>query len=284
MDIPFHINLDGKVAVITGGAGVLCGVFAEALAACRAHVAILDLNEEAAACRARSINAGGGTAIGIAVDILDGNALHAAAEKVRTKLGKCDILINGAGGNHPHGTTTHDWLMPGEPLSGEEGAHSFFDLDRESVEFVFGLNFIGTFLVTREFARDIAGRGGTVINVSSMNAFRPLTRIPAYSAAKAAVSNFTQWLAVYLAKTGVRVNAVAPGFFITEQNRGLLVTPEGTPTPRAEKILSHTPLGRLGMPEDLVGTLLWLIDEKASGFITGAIIPVDGGFSAYSGV
>ncbi|HSV96374.1 MAG TPA: SDR family oxidoreductase [Spirochaetota bacterium] len=284
MDIPFRVDLSGKVAVITGGAGVLCGVFAEALAGCGARVAILDLNEDAAVDRARRIGDGGGRAIGVTADVLEAGSLRAAAERVRMEFGRCDILINGAGGNHPKGTTAHDWLSPGEPLSGSDSANTFFDLDRKSVEFVFGLNFIGTLLATQEFARDMVDRGGTVINVSSMNALRPLTRIPAYSAAKAAVSNFTQWLAVYLAKVNVRVNAMAPGFFLTEQNRALLVQPDGTPTPRAGKILAHTPMGRFGMPEELVGTLLWLVDERASGFVTGTVIPVDGGFSAYSGV
>lgn len=284
MEIPFRINLDGKVVVITGGAGVLCGVFASALSACGAKVAILDLKEDAAAGKAREINDAGGTAMGVSADVLDAESLRAAAERVRKEFGKCDILINGAGGNHPRGTTTHDWLEPGEALTGVEGTRSFFDLDRASVEFVFGLNFIGTLLATQEFARDMVERGGTVLNVSSMNALRPLTRIPAYSAAKAAVSNFTQWLAVYLAKSNIRVNAMAPGFFLTEQNRSLLVQPDGAPTPRAGKILAHTPMGRFGSPGDLVGTLLWLVDERSSGFVTGTVVPVDGGFSAYSGV
>jgi len=284
MDIPFRVDLSGKVAVITGGAGVLCGVFAEALAACGARVAIVDLDAESAAGRARKINDAGGKAIGVAADVLDAESLGSARERVHAELGKCDILINGAGGNHPKGTTTHDWLEPGDSLSGGEGVRSFFDLDRKSVEFVFGLNFIGALLTTQEFARDMVDRGGTVINVSSMNALRPLTRIPAYSAAKAAVSNFTQWLAVYLAKVNVRVNAMAPGFFLTEQNRALLVRPDGAPTPRAGKILGHTPMSRFGTPEELIGTLLWLVDARSSGFVTGTVIPVDGGFSAYSGV
>ncbi len=284
MDIPFRVDLTEKVAVITGGAGVLCGVFAEALAACGARVAILDLKLDAAVERARSITMAGGAAIGVAADVLDAGSLREAAEKVRAEYGRCDILINGAGGNHPKGTTAHDWLSSGEPLSGSDTARTFFDLDRKSVEFVFGLNFIGTLLATQEFARDMVDRGGTVINVSSMNALRPLTRIPAYSAAKAAVSNFTQWLAVYLAKVNVRVNAMAPGFFLTEQNRSLLVQADGAPTPRAGKILAHTPMGRFGRPDELVGTLLWLVDGRASGFVTGTVIPVDGGFSVYSGV
>lgn len=284
MDIPFRINLDGKVAVVTGGAGVLCGVFASALAACGARVAILDLKGDEAGAKAREIAMGGGRAMGVSADVLDPESLRAAAERVRKEYGKCDILINGAGGNHPRGTTTHDWLEPGEALRGADGARSFFDLDRASVEFVFGLNFIGTLLATQEFARDMFERGGTVLNVSSMNALRPLTRIPAYSAAKAAVSNFTQWLAVYFAKSNIRVNAMAPGFFLTEQNRSLLVQPDGEPTPRAGNILAHTPLGRFGSPDDLIGTLLWLVDERSSGFVTGTVVPVDGGFSAYSGV
>lgn len=284
MEIPFRVGLDGKVAVVTGGAGVLCGLFASALAECGARVAVLDLKGEAAARKAREIGSGGGTAIGVEADVLDAGSLRKAADRVRAEFGRCDILVNGAGGNHPRGTTEHDWLEAGHVLSGAEGGRSFFDLDREGVEFVFGLNFTGTLLTTQEFARDMLGRGGTVLNMSSMNAFRPLTRIPAYSAAKAAVNNFTQWLAVYLSRHAIRVNAIAPGFFLTDQNRSLLVGPDGTHTPRAGRIIAHTPLGRFGVPEELVGTLLWLADERSSGFVSGAVVPVDGGFSAYSGV
>jgi len=283
MKIPFTIDLAGKVAVVTGGAGVLCSEFARAIAECGAKVAILDLSLENAQRVAKSINASGKSAIGVKANVLDRDDLMRAHEEVLATLGPCDILINGAGGNSPKATTDDEFF----DLSKVEDPHhkSFFDLDLSGFNFVFGLNFTGTLLPTQVFARDMIDRAGSVIlNVSSMNAFTPLTKIPAYSAAKAAVSNFTQWLAVHFAKTGIRVNAIAPGFFSTAQNAQLLWQPDGSPTARTAKILNHTPMGRFGEPEELIGTVLWLLDGNASGFVTGIVVAVDGGFSAYSGV
>jgi len=285
MNIPFTINLNGKTAVVTGGGGVLGSYFARALAACGAGVAVLDLKKEAADEVAEAITREGGKAVGVTANVLDVESLRRAEAVVRETLGPCDILINGAGGNHPRGTTTHEYLRP-EDLSAPTGElTTFFDLAPDSVKFVFDLNFTGTLLATQVFARAMVNRpGAAIVNISSMNALRPLTRIPAYSAAKAAVSNFTQWLAVHLSRAGIRVNALAPGFFLTEQNRALLIKEDGGHTDRARKILDHTPLERFGRPEDLTGTLLWLVDEGSSGFVTGIVVPVDGGFSAYSGV
>ncbi len=271
-----------KVAVITGAGGVLCSAFAKSLAAEGDAVALLDRNLPAAQKAAEEITASGGKALAIEANVLDKESLARAAEIVERELGPCDILINGAGGNHPKGTTSGEYFR--EEDFRDTGLTSFFDLDPEGVRFVFDLNFLGAFLTTQAFARGMAGRGGCIVNVSSMNAFRPLTKIPAYSAAKAAVSNFTQWLAVHFAKSGIRVNAIAPGFFVTNQNRALLFDGEGNPTPRTEKILAATPMGRFGKPEELLGTLQWLTDEEKSGFVTGIVVPVDGGFSAYSGV
>lgn len=284
MKTPFNIDLKGKVAVVTGGGGILCSGFAKALAANGAKVAVLDLRKESADKVAREITDEGGEAIGVECNVLDIESLKAAREVVNSKLGPCDILVNGAGGNHPKGTTSKDYLFM-EDLDNKEGVVTFFDLDPKGIEFVFNLNFIGTLLPSQVFSRDMIGRkGAVIINISSMNAFRPLTRIPAYSGAKAAVSNFTQWLAVHMAKVGIRVNAIAPGFFLTEQNRTLLTNPDGSYTERANKILNHTPMGRFGEAEELIGTLLYLVDEGASGFVNGVVIPVDGGFAAYSGV
>lgn len=272
-----------KVVVITGGGGVLCSTMAEALAERGAKIAVLDLKAENAENVAGAIKAKGGIAIGVACNVLDAASLRAARHTVQAQLGPCDILINGAGGNHPKGTTSKNFLLE-EDLSVTEDLKTFFDLDPEGIKFVFDLNFIGTLLPTQVFARDMVGReGATIINISSMNAFRPLTKIPAYSGAKAAVSNFTQWLAVHFAQVGIRVNALAPGFFLTEQNRALLTTPDGSLTERGNTIVAHTPMGRFGAPEDLTGTLLWLCGE-GSRFVTGVVVPVDGGFSAYSGV
>jgi NAD(P)-dependent dehydrogenase (short-subunit alcohol dehydrogenase family) len=282
MDLPFKIDLSNKVAVITGGGGVLCSTFSKALAKNGAKVAVLDLREEMAAKVAREINQNGGTAIGVGCNVLEPESMQKAREIVFEKLGPCDILVNGAGGNNPKGTTSKDYFEK-EDLNKKENLVTFFDLDPKGVEFVFNLNFLGTLITTQAFARDMIDREGIIINISSMNAFTPLTRIPAYSGAKAAVSNFTQWLAVHFAKAGIRVNAIAPGFFQTEQNRTLLNNPDGTPTERALKILNMTPMGRFGKPEELLGTLLWLCSD-ATKFITGVVIPVDGGFSAYSGV
>ncbi len=285
MKLPFKTNLDGKVAAVTGGGGILCGCMAKALAACGAKVAVLDLKLEAAQRVANEIAADGGIAKGFACNVLERPSLEAAEQAVRAEFGPVDILINGAGGNNPKGTTSKEFLFPEDLQAAQPGVTTFFDLDPQGVQFVFNLNFIGTLLPTQVFARAMAERGaGAIVNISSMNAFTPLTKIPAYSAAKAAVSNFTQWLAVHMSKVGVRVNAIAPGFFLTEQNRGLLTNPDGSYTPRANTILAHTPMGRFGDPEDLLGALLWLVNEEGAAFVTGTVIPVDGGFSSFSGV
>lgn len=276
-------SFSGKVVVITGGGGVLCSTMAIALAKQGAKIAILDLKEENAKKVANEINANGGTAIGIAANVLEAASLQKAQQEVSATLGSCDILVNGAGGNHPKGTTSKNFLF-NDDLSSTEDLKTFFDLDPEGIKFVFDLNFIGTLLPTQIFAKDMVGKeGANVINISSMNAFRPLTKIPAYSAAKAAVSNFTQWLAVHFSKVGIRVNAIAPGFFLTDQNRTLLTTPDGSLTERGNTIIAHTPMGRFGKPEDLIGTLLWLCGDGAT-FVTGVVVPIDGGFSAFSGV
>jgi len=286
-----HLTFDltGKTAVVTGGGGVLCSGFSKTLAAAGAKVAVCDLRAEAAQAVADEITAAGGVAIGVAMNVLDKESILAAQKEIEEKLGKVDILLNGAGGNNAKGNTSRDNLTPEEVAQLEEngtieGVKTFFDLDPDGISFVFNLNFLGTLLPTQVFARTMAATGGTIINVSSMNSFRPLTRIPAYSGAKAAVSNFTQWLAVHFAPVGIRVNAIAPGFFLTEQNRNLLLNADGSLSPRSEKILGHTPMARFGTPEDLDGTLLWLADDKFSAFVNGVVVPVDGGFAAYSGV
>lgn len=279
--VPFSVDLRGKIAVVTGGGGVLCSAFAKALAECGASVAVLDLRKEAAQAVATEINASGGRAVGVACNVLERESIQRAREEVLAAFGGVDLLLNGAGGNHPRATTDREiFSLPDL----DEEVKTFFDLRPEDVSFVFDLNFIGTLLPTQVFARDMVRKGGTIINVSSMNAYRPLTKIPAYSAAKSAVSNFTQWLAVHFADAKIRVNAIAPGFFDTAQNRTLLFNEDGTPTQRTGKILAATPMKRFGEPEDLLGALLFLADERASGFITGVVLPVDGGFSAYSGV
>jgi len=285
MTVPFKIDLSRRVAVVTGGGGVLCGCMAQALAECGAAVAVLDLRAEAAETVATGIEKCGGRAIGVACNVLDKESLIAANAIVTKKLGPPDILINGAGGNHPKGTTSKEHLDPQDVEKAEKDIVTFFDLDPEGIKFVFDLNFIGTLLPTQVFTHAMAEQGrGVVVNISSMNAFTPLTKIPAYSGAKAAVSNFTQWLAVHLSRVGIRVNAIAPGFFLTDQNRSLLTTANGSLTPRGQTIVSHTPAGKFGQPEDLLGALLWLVSEEAAGFVTGTVIPVDGGFNAFSGV
>ncbi len=284
MKLPFDLDLKDKVVVVTGGGGILCGMFAKALGSCGAKVAILDLNEEAAQKVADEINASGGCAKGYCTNVLKIDSIKEVRDKIINDFGECDILINGAGGNNPKGTTDKEYLFP-EDLECTEEIKTFFDLDPDGVSFVFNLNFLGTLLPTQVFAKDMAKRGkGNIINISSMNAFRPLTKIPAYSGAKAAVSNFTQWLAVHFAKVGIRVNAIAPGFFVTAQNKDLLFDKEGNPTLRTGKILAATPMGRFGEAEELIGTLLWLVNDDASSFVDGVVIPVDGGFAAYSGV
>lgn len=283
MSVPFRVDLSGKTAVVTGGGGVLCSCFAEALGECGAKVAALDLSLEAADVVAKRICENGGTAQAFACNVLEKESILAAFDAVIAAFGNIDILINGAGGNNPRATTDREYLFP-EDLTGEADGKSFFDLTPEGIQFVFNLNCLGTLLPTQVFARNMAVHGGIVINISSMNAYRPLTKIPAYSAAKAAVSNLTMWLAVHLSKVNIRVNAIAPGFFVTKQNEKLLFDENGNPTPRTDKILAHTPMGRFGKPEELVGTLLYLCDNNASGFVNGTVIPVDGGFAAYSGV
>ena len=274
--------LNGKVAVITGAGGVLCGMFAQALGKAGCKVAVLDLNLESAEKVASSIREEGGIAKAFACNVLDKAAMEQCHQDVLASLGPCDYLINGAGGNNPRATTDKEYFEMGDI---DADTKSFFDLDQSGVEFVFNLNFIGTLIPTQTFAKDMLGREGcTIINISSMNAYTPLTKIPAYSGAKAAVSNFTQWLAVHFSKVGIRVNGIAPGFFSTKQNAALLWNADGTPTARTGKILAATPMGRFGQPEELLGTLQFLLDDSASGFITGVVIPVDGGFSAYSGV
>ena len=276
-------NLTGKVAVVTGAGGVLCSAFAKDLARAGAKVALLDLNQEAAQKFADEIVAEGGVAKAYACNVLDKDICYAVADQVEADLGKCDILINGAGGNNPRATTDKEYYEEGDM---DADTKSFFDLDKSGVEFVFNLNFIGTLLPTQAFARQMVGREGcNILNISSMNAYTPLTKIPAYSGAKAAISNFTQWLAVHFSKAGIRVNAIAPGFFSTQQNAKLLYNEDGTPTARTGKILAATPMGRFGDTEkELSGSVLFLLNNEAASFITGVCIPIDGGFSAYSGV
>ncbi len=273
-----------KVIVLTGAGGVLCSTLAKALAKKGHKIAVLDLRKEAADIIANEINASGGVAIGVEANVLEKASLEAAKKVVNDELGLCDILINGAGGNHPLGTTSNPHLLEEDLVNTADGFKTFFDLDPKGIEFVFNLNFIGTLLPTQIFAKDMVGKKGcSVLNISSMNAFTPLTKIPAYSGAKAAVSNFTQWLAVHFSKVNIRVNALAPGFFLTDQNRTLLTNSDGSLTQRGQQIIDQTPMGRYGVPEDLISTTLYLCDDSSS-FVTGVVIPIDGGFSAYSGV
>lgn len=283
MTVPFKVDLTGKTAVVTGGGGVLGSYFSKALAECGAKVAIIDLNQEPADKVAAEINAAGGKAIGVAANVLDKEALLKAKEIIDRELGPCDILLNGAGGNNPRGTTDDEFFQE-EALKNNPELKTFFDLDPKGVGFVFDLNFLGTLLPSQVFAKDMIGKKGVIINVSSMNAFTPLTKIPAYSGAKTAISNFTQWLATYFSKAGIRVNAIAPGFLVTKQNEKLLFNDDGTPTARTNKILNSTPMGRFGEPEELIGGLLYLVSEEAASFVTGVVLPIDGGFSSYTGV
>ena len=270
-----------KVAVVTGAGGVLCSRFSKVLAENGVKVALLDLNKEAVDKVAAEINEAGGCAKAYKANVLEKDTMYLVADQVMKDFGRVDILLNGAGGNNPRATTDKEYFEPGGI---DADTKSFFDLEDSSVSFVFNLNFLGTLIPTQAFARYMVEKGGNIINISSMNAYTPLTKIPAYSAAKAGISNFTQWLAVHFSKVGIRVNAIAPGFFSTAQNKALLWNEDGTPTARTGKILAATPMGRFGEPEELDGTLLYLIDDQMAGFVTGVVIPVDGGFSAYSGV
>lgn len=277
--LPFSIDLANKVAVVTGGAGVLGAAMCRALAACGAKVVIIGRDLAKAEALAAEIIVSGGIAKGVSCNVLDRAALESAATEIASTFGPCDILINGAGGNHPKGITDQEYLDTNAAGS------SFFDLDMEGFKFVFDLNLMGTLLPSQVFAKQMLGRPGcSIINISSMSAIKPLTKVAAYSGAKAAVSNFTQWLAVHLGQSGVRVNAIAPGFFITEQNHKLMLQDDGNYTPRAQKVIAQTPMRRFGEANELIGALLWLVEPKASGFVTGSIIAVDGGFSAYAGV
>ena len=277
-----NTDLTGKVAVVTGAGGVLCSEFAKVLARAGAKVALLNRTESKAQRFANEIIAEGGVAKAYGCNVLDKAQVYEVARRVEADLGPCDILINGAGGNHPMATTDKEYYEDGDL---DADTKSFFDLDEAGVRGVFDLNFLGTLIPTQAFARQMLGREGcNILNISSMNAFTPLTKIPAYSGAKAAVTNFTQWLAVHFSRQGIRVNAIAPGFFSTAQNAALLWNDDGTPTARTGKILAATPMGRFGEREELAGAVLFLLNNEAAGFITGVTIPIDGGFSAYSGV
>ena len=276
MKLPFKVDLSDKIIAVTGAGGVICGEFARALAACGAKVALLDINFDAAKKIADEI---GDNAIAVRCDCLNKDSIIAAKENIEEAFGKVNFLINGAGGNNPRATTDNETMT-----ADTQGVKDFFKLEESGIKFVFDLNITTAFLVTQVFAEDMVKTGGNIINISSMNAYRPLTKIPAYSAAKAGISNFTQWLAVHFAPCNIRVNAIAPGFFVTNQNRALLYNEDGTPTARTGKILAATPMKKFGEIDDLLGALLWLADDTASGFVTGTVIPVDGGFAAYSGV
>ena len=280
-----HESLKSRVAVVTGGGGVLCGDFAKALARQGVKVAVLDLNEAAAQKVVDEITAAGGEALAVPCNVLEPESMEKAHKVVNEAFGTCDILLNGAGGNNPRGTTTKETLEAVDLVEKDENIKTFFDLDPAGISFVFNLNFLGTLIPTQVFARDMAQKDhACIVMVTSMNAFRPLTKIPAYSAAKAAVKNFTEFMAVHFADVGIRVNSIAPGFFSTNQNKALLWNEDGSPTARTGKILAATPMKRFGEPEELEGALLFLCDEQYSSFITGTTIAVDGGFNAYSGV
>ena len=280
MNLPLNINFSGKVVVITGAGGVLCGTMARAFAQAGAKVAALDLNEDAVKKLADECKAEGYICEGYKANVLEHEALVEVHAKILEELGPCDILVNGAGGNNPRATTDNEYHH-----EATEGQRTFFDLDADGVDFVFRLNFQGTLLPTQVFAKDMAEKGaGSILNISSMNSYIPLTKIPAYSAAKAGVSNFTQWLATHFAGTGIRCNAIAPGFLVSNQNRALLFNEDGTPTARSKKILSGTPMGRFVDSEELLGGVFFLCDERAASAITGVVLPIDAGFAAYSGV
>lgn len=280
MDLPLNIDFTGKVVVVTGAGGVLCGTMARAFAQAGAKVAALDLNKESVEKLAKEAREEGYICNGYQANVLDVEELEAVHQQVLSDLGPCDILVNGAGGNNPRATTDNEYQH-----EKKEGQKTFFDLEPNGVDFVFKLNFQGTLLPTQAFAKEMADRkSGCILNVSSMNAYVPLTKIPAYSGAKAAVSNFTQWLATHFAGTGIRCNAIAPGFLVSNQNRALLFQEDGTPTPRSNKILAGTPMGRFVEGEELLGAVFFLCDDKAASAITGVVLPIDAGYSAYSGV
>lgn len=278
--LPLTHDFTGKVVVITGAGGVLCGNMARAYARAGAKVAALDLNEEAVKKLAEEMKAEGHICLGYKANVLEPESLEAVHQQVLSDLGCCDILINGAGGNNPRATTDNEYQH-----EAKAGQKTFFDLDAAGVDFVFKLNFQGTLIPTQLFAKDmVARKQGCILNISSMNAYTPLTKIPAYSGAKAAVSNFTQWLATHFAGTGIRANAIAPGFLVSNQNRALLFNPDGTPTPRTAKILAGTPMNRFVDADELLGGVFFLTDDKAASAITGVVLPIDAGFAAYSGV
>lgn len=280
--LPLNVDFTGKVVVITGAGGVICGTMARAFAQAGAKVAALDLNEDAVKKLADELKAEGFVCEGYKANVLDPEALKAVHDQVVADLGTCDILVNGAGGNNPRATTDNEYQHEAADI---ENCKTFFDLDAAGVDFVFKLNFQGTLLPTQAFAKDmVEKKSGCILNISSMNAYIPLTKIPAYSGAKAAISNFTQWLATHFAGTGIRCNAIAPGFLVTNQNRALLFNADGTPTARSGKILGGTPMGRFVESEELLGATFFLCDETSASAITGVVLPIDAGFAAYSGV
>ena len=280
LNLPLTHDFTGKVVVVTGAGGVLCGDMARAYAQAGAKVAALDLNEAAVLKLAEEVTAEGFIMKGYKANVLELEALEAVHQQILADLGPCDILINGAGGNNPRATTDNEYHH-----EAKEGQKTFFDLDQSGIDFLFKLNFQGTLLPTQVFAKDmVAKKSGNILNISSMNAYTPLTKIPAYSGAKAAISNFTQWLATHFAGTGIRCNAIAPGFIVSAQNKALLFNEDGTPTARTAKILNGTPMGRFVDSNELLGGMLFLTDDKFASAVTGVILPIDCGFAAYSGV
>ena len=280
LNLPLTHDYTGKVVVVTGAGGVLCGDMARAYAQAGAKVAALDLNEAAVLKLAEEVTAEGFIMKGYKANVLELEALVAVHQQILPDLGPCDILVNGAGGNNPRATTDNEYQH-----EAKEGQKTFFDLDQSGIDFLFKLNFQGTLLPTQVFAKDMVERkSGNILNISSMNAFTPLTKIPAYSGAKAAISNFTQWLATHFAGTGIRCNAIAPGFIVSAQNKALLFNEDGTPTARTAKILNGTPMGRFADSHELLGGMLFLTDDKFASAVTGVILPIDCGFAAYSGV
>ena len=280
IDLPLNIDYTGKVVVVTGAGGLICGAMARAFAQSGAKVAALDLNGDAVKTLADELKSEGCICEGYAANVLDPEVLEQVHQQVLNDLGECDILVNGAGGNNPRATTDNEYQH-----EAKEGGKSFFDLDASGVDFVFKLNFQGTLLPTQVFAKDMVGKkSGCILNISSMNAYTPLTKIPAYSAAKAGISNFTQWLATHFAGTGIRCNAIAPGFLVSAQNKALLFNEDGTPTARSAKILKGTPMDRFVDASELLGATLFLCDDRSASAITGVVLPIDCGFAAYSGV